>query len=151
MKFVDKIIDWFKFLGDLVADSFGKLFRFIEKPFSYLFSFLDGIFYFFTVFFAVVVKIIMIFVACFQFVFAIGAGILRTAYDLLTVNPTDNVSFPSESRQGFNVVIDLIKPIGLYDVVPMIMIALVWGGFALKMLGLFGGSIMVNIGGGDKK
>lgn len=147
MNFIDTIISWLKNIIEFIKDGFTSLMEFLAEPLGYLFSFLDGIFYFITVLFDVVVKIIMIFTAIFQFIFAIGAGIFRTAKSFLTVNPSPNVYFPSSSSEGFATVIDVIKPTGLYDVVPMIMIALVWLGFILKMLGLFGGNIYINVNG----
>lgn len=140
MKFLDYIRSGFKKVTDFVSDGFNNLIDFLEKPFSFIVSFFDGIFYFITVLFNVVVKIVMIFVAFFQFLFAIGAGFMRTARDLLTVQPSANVYYPSSSATGFKAVIDVIAPTGLYDVVPMILIALVWGGFIMKIIGLIGGN-----------
>jgi hypothetical protein len=142
MNFIQKILDGFKHVGDWIVNGFSELFKFLAKPLSYLFYFLDGVFYFFYVLFDIVVKIIMIFVALFQFVFALIAGFLRTLFDLLTPSfNTGQVHLPSTSPQGFNVVISLVDPVGLLNIVPYILIAVVWGAFIMKILALFGGQV----------
>lgn len=148
MKFVDKLLD-------LIADGFNALidflFSFIEflaKPLSYLFSFLEGIFYFITKLFDIVVAVVMIFVALFQYFFAIIAGLFRMIKGWLTVNPNaGDLSFPSTSNRGFQVVVDLVQPTGLMTVIPMVALAFLWFFFIIKMIGLFGGSIMISPGG----
>lgn len=154
MKFVDKLLG-------LISSGFSKviamIFSFIEflsKPLSYLFEFLKGIFYFIFKLFEIVVQIVMINVAIFQFVFALIAGIFRTIKNWLTINPSaSDVSFPSMSYRGFEVVTDLLQGTGLMTVVPLVALAFLWFFFVLKMIGLFGGSIMISPfgrGGGTK-
>lgn len=144
MKFVDKLLG-------LLVDGFFKvisiivlLIEIIAKPLSYLLEFLKGIFYFIFKLFEVVVQVVMIFVALFQFLFAIIAGLLRTARSWLTVNPSaGDVSFPSVSNTGFGVVVDLLQPTGIMTVVPMVALAFLWLFFIIRVIGLFGGTIMV--------
>jgi len=153
MKFVDKLLG-------LMMDGFFKVIsiiysfmEFLAKPLSYLFEFLKGIFYFIFKIFDVVVQVVMIFVALFQFLGAIIAGVFRMIKSWLIINPDANdVSFPSTSYQGFKVVTDLLQPTGLMTVVPAVALAFLWFYFILKMIGLFGGSIMISpMGrGGDK-
>jgi hypothetical protein len=152
MKFVDKLLGLLKKGFSLIADTLGNIVDFLAKPLSYLFWFLDGIFYFITKLFAVVVAIIKIFVAIFQFLFALIAGLFRTIVKWLSVNPNPNdVSFPSVSNSGFKAVMDVIQPTGLLTVVPLICICVVWFGFIIKMIGLFGGEIYINVGGRSKE
>lgn len=148
MKFVEKLLglikDGFMKMIGFFVDIFQSLFDLLAKPFQLLFILFEGIFYFISVLFQIVVKIIMIFVAIFQFIFAVIAGVFRTIAKWLTVSPSGDVSFPSVSNQGFGVVIDLLQPTGLMTVVPMVAIAFLWFYFALKMIGLFGGQIMIS-------
>lgn len=142
MNFIEKILDGFKRVGEWITHGFAELFKFLAKPLTYLFYFLDGIFYFFTVLFNIVVKVIMIFVALFQFVIALITGFLRTMYDLLTPSfNTGQVHLPSSSGQGFSVVLDIVDPVGLLNIAPYVLIAIVWGAFIMKMLALFGGQV----------
>lgn len=161
MNFIEKILDGFNkvlaFLGgvfsglfQLIADGFNKLLHFIQKPLTYLYYFLEGIFYFFIKLFDVVVLVVKIFVALFQFIFALGAGILRTITKWLTVDLSPNTKFVSSTYSGFQTVMDLLQPTGLLTVVPLVALAFLWFFFVIKMIGLFGGSIMISPGGRPK-
>lgn len=144
MKFVDKLLGLLKDGFEKVIDMIFVVVQFLAKPLAFLLQFLEGIFYFIAVFFQIVVQIIMIFVGCFQFLFAIIAGVFRTIKMWLTVNPNaGDVSFPSVSNRGFAVVVDLIQPTGLMTVVPMVALAFLWFYFIIKIIGLFGGSLMI--------
>lgn len=153
MKFVDKLlgllVDGFKAVIDMIF----SFIEFLAKPLSYLLEFFVGIFYFIYKLFEIVVSVVMIFVALFQYFFSIVAGLFRMIKGFLTVTPNANdVSFPSVSNQGFAVVTDLLQPTGIMTVVPLVALAFVWMYFILKIIGLFGGSIMIApMGrGGDK-
>ncbi len=145
MKFVDKLLG-------LILDGFFKviamIFTFIEflaKPLSFLLEFLKGIFHFIFKIFDVVVQVVMIFVALFQYIFALFGGVFRMIKSWLIINPDANdVSFPSTSYQGFQVVTDLLQPTGMMTVVPAVALAFLWFYFILKIIGLFGGSIMIS-------
>lgn len=150
--FISFIGSLFKRLFDLISAGFNSLLDFLEKPLSLLYYFLDGIFYFFYQIFNIIVLIIKIFVASFQFVGSLILGIFRTIKMWLTVRVDGNISFPSSTHQGFATVIDILQPTGLLTVVPMVALAFLWFFFVIKMIGLFGGSIYVSpFGKGDNK
>lgn len=142
MKFVDGLFsllaDGINYLGDMIA----QVIQFLAKPLSYLYYFFDGVFYFFYQIFNVVVKIIMIFGAMIQFFASIVAGFVRTITNMLTIDyDAVPVSYPSSSQQGMQAVIDnVLQPMGLLTVVPMIVLALIWFAFAYKVIGLIGGT-----------
>lgn len=147
MNFANTLLKWLNNIITFIADGFGKLFRFLEKPLSYLFYFFDGIFYFIAVVFDIIVAIVRIFVALFQFIGALILGVLRTIADFLVPSFSSPVHMPSESGNGFGVVLDVVDPVGLLHIVPYILIALVWFAFIFKILALFGGNLSVR--GGD--
>lgn len=62
------------------------LFDFIGKAFGLLFWFLDGIFYFVGQLFLVLIKVVMLFVALFQFLGAIVVGFLKTIGNMLVMH-----------------------------------------------------------------
>lgn len=152
MNFAEKLLQ-------LILDGFNWLFNalyqivwFLAKPLAYLLQFLEGIFYLFYVLFDIVVIVVMIFVACFQFLWALTAGIFRTIKLWLTVNPdVSDVNFPSESWTGFQVVVEQLQPTGFMTVVPTIAIAVTWFYFMLKIIGLFGGQVFIMPGGRPSK
>lgn len=145
MKFVDKLLELLKSGFQKIIDGLFAFIEFLAKPLAFLLALLEGIFYFITKLFEIVVQIIMIFVACFQFLFALFAGVFRTIANWLTVNPSaGDVSFPSVSNTGFGTAISILQPTGLLTVVPMVALAFVWFYFILKMIGLFGGQIMIS-------
>lgn len=154
VSFADKIIDGFnkfisfigklfKSLFDLIAGAFNALLDFLEKPLALLYHLLDGIFYFFYQIFNVVVAIIKIFVASFQFIGSLILGVFRTIKMWLTINITPDTNFPSATHEGFKTVIDLVAPTGLLTIVPLVSIAFLWFYFVIKMIGLFGGEIHI--------
>jgi hypothetical protein len=142
MKFVDKLLslirDSAKFMGDMIY----KLYEFLAKPLTYLYYFFDGVFYFFYQLWNVAIKSIMIFVALLQFFIALTMGFVRTIKGMLTVdfNATP-INYPSTSYQGIQAVLDVVDPIGILDIVPLIILAVVWFLFVKKILGLLGGEI----------
>lgn len=149
MNFAEKlfglIVDGFNKIIDLIA----MLMQFLAKILGYLLEFLIGIFYFIMKLFEVAIEVIKIFVACFQFVFALAAGIFRTIKLWITPQISGSVSFPSISNKGFSVVMDAVAGTGLLTIVPMVALAFLWFYFALKMIGLFGGQIMIRYKDGD--
>lgn len=143
MKFVDKL---FKLLSDgfnTLIHAFTTLFKWLGKIIGYLVEFFEGIFYFIWKIFEVAIAVVKIFVALFQFIFALGAGIFRTIKSWITVSPQKDLSFPSVSMKGFSVVTDILQGTGILTVVPMVALAFLWFFFVLKMIGLFGGQIMI--------
>lgn len=144
MKFVDKLLGLLKQGFENIIDFLFQFIQFLAKPLAFLLQFLEGIFYFISVLFQIAIQVIMLFVALFQFLFAIIAGVFRTIVSWLTVNPNaSDVSFPSVSNRGFAVVVDLVQPTGLMTVVPMVALAFLWFFFILKIIGLFGGTMMI--------
>lgn len=151
---VDKIIDGFNNIIDFLSSFFSSIFSFFGKffeglinillvPLQLLVSFLEGVFYFIAKLFEVVVLIVRIFVALFQFIFALIAGIVRSIASWLTFSVKGNISFPSSSEIGFTTVIDILDGTGILTVVPVVATAFVWFYFVLKMIGLFGGQIQI--------
>jgi hypothetical protein len=154
MNFINSILGGFNsvisFLGSLfsplfslIGKGFNALLDLLEKPLSYVFYFFDGVFYFIEKLFSVVVLIVKIFVAFFQFLGSLILGVFRTIHMWIIPSLSDNTHFPSASEQGFQTVIDLISPTGLTTVVPIVAIAFCWFFFVLKIISLFGGSISV--------
>ncbi|PAE14712.1 hypothetical protein CHH59_21460 [Shouchella clausii] len=151
MNFVEKILDAFNKLGQFLKGMFERIIDFFLVPLSWLLYILEGILHFIVVLFQVVVEIIMIFVALFQFLFAITAGFLRTVFQMINPRIGSPGFFPSESGRGFNVVFDLVSGTGLLTVVPAVATFFLWFFFIIKYIALFGGTIMVRPfgGGGD--
>lgn len=141
--FSDKIIEGFNNFIGFIGNMFKYLFDFLEKPLMLLYQLLDGIFYFFYQLFNVVVAIVKIFVASFQFIGSMILGLFRTIKLWLTVDVTPDTNFPSATHQGFQTVIDLVAPTGLLTVVPLVALAFLWFFFVIKMIGLFGGEIHI--------
>lgn len=151
---LDKIIDGFNNIIDFLGSIFGKVFDFFAKffeglinillvPLQLIVSFLEGVFYFISKLFEVVVLIVKIFVALFQFIFALIAGIVRSITSWLTFSVKGNISFPSVSESGFSTVIDILDGTGILTVLPIVATAFVWFYFVIKMIGLFGGQIQI--------
>lgn len=141
MKFVDVLMSAIAGGMNMLGDMLNRLIQFLQKPFTYLFYFLDGIFYFVYQLFYVVVKIVTLFVALFQFFGALVVGFVRTLGSMLTVNFNAPVNYPGGSRQGMDVVMDLLGKMGVMNVVPLVLLAVIWGFFVKKIIGLLGGEI----------
>uniref|UniRef100_UPI00203BAC23 hypothetical protein n=1 Tax=Bacillus cytotoxicus TaxID=580165 RepID=UPI00203BAC23 len=125
---------------EAVIGSIKKGLDFLATPIEYLFEFLKGIFYFVEKFFQVVVAIIKLFVALFQFLGAVITGFFKTLYSWLT--PSFNggdVGFPSASMRGFKTATDILLPTGLLTVVPAVVTCFLWYLFVRKLMDLFGG------------
>jgi phage-related protein len=154
---IDKIIDgfngilqFFSPVFDFFSGLFSSLFDLLQKPLELLFHFLDGIFYFFAQLFTIVVLVVKIFVALFQYIGALIAGVFRQIRYFLSMNIQGDINFPSESNSGFAVVFDILKGTGILSVVPIVATAFLWFFFVLKMISLFGGNIYVKpFGRGD--
>ncbi|AUJ79463.1 hypothetical protein KH263_19785 (plasmid) [Bacillus velezensis] len=144
MKFVDKLLGFFKDAFEWLGDLLTKFFQFLAKPLAYVYYFIEGIFYFITKLFDIVVAVIMIFVALFQFIFSLFAGILRTIAMWIGVTPSGDVSLPSTTGKAFEVVRDILQPTGMLTIVPTVATAFVWFYFIIKIIGLLGGQITVS-------
>lgn len=154
VSFAGKVVKGFNSILNFLGKVFGNLFSLISKsfqalidllaaPIKYLMYFLEGIFYFFQQIFIIAVMVIKIFIAIFQYIGALIMGIFRTIKMWLIPSLNGNTKFVSATGDGFKTVIDLLQPTGLLTVVPMVALAFLWFYFALKMLGLFGGSVHI--------
>lgn len=144
MNFAEKLLQLIKDGFDYLITFLYHIVLFLAKPLAYLLQFLEGIFYLFYVLFDIVVLVIMIFVAIFQFMVALTFGVLRTIKMWLTVNPdVSDVNLPNASYMGFEVLVEQLQPTGFMTVVPTIATAVVWFYFVLKVIGLFGGQIFI--------
>lgn len=142
MKFVDKLLGLLSNGVNFIGDMLYNLLSLVSKPLSYVYYFFDGVFYFIYQLFAVVVSIIKIFVALVQFFGALVIGFVRTIAGMLSINFSGTpINYPSKTADGMNAVMDVIDPIGLLNVVPLILIAVTWGYFVKKIIGLLGGEI----------
>lgn len=148
MKFIDMILGLLEDGFNFVIDALFTFIEFLTKPLAFLLAFLEGIFYFITKIFEVAINVIMIFVALFQYFFAVVGGVFRTIAGWLSVSPSNDVTFRSSSNQGFQVVMDIVEPTGLLTVVPMVALAFLWLFFILKIIGVFGGNISISPTGG---
>lgn len=138
MKFIEVIQDLFFNLGDFIGSAIETLLNFLTQPLALLLSFFEGIFYFITQLFTVVIIIVKIFVAFFQFFFSIGSSLINTVTSWVGFVPSGSVSLPSASRHGFEAVLDQVGGTGLLTVIPNVLIAFIWLGFAYKIIGLMG-------------
>lgn len=127
---------------EFIGDGFNTLLEFISVPFMFLMAFLEGIFYFVSRLFVIVVKVIQIFVALFQLFFSICAGLV-SSFDLdvsFDSGSVSAISMPYYSSQGMQAVIDHLVGTGLMTVVPYAFTAVLYLIFARKIISLLGGN-----------
>lgn len=141
MTFVDTLMSFLSGAMSFIADGFTKLFHFLAVPLGWIVSLIEGIWYFITCLFQVLVAFIDIFVALFQFLGALSLGFFRTITGLLTIDYSKTpIHYPSETQTGMSVVLDnILAPTGFLTVVPMICLAIVWLLFVIAIFGLLGG------------
>lgn len=139
MNFIELILTAISNFGTYIGDLFSSFIEFLAKPLSYLLDFLVGVFYFIEQLFFVLVEFIKLFGALFQFLFAIATGLIRTISSWVGFTPSASYNMPSTSMQGFEYVLSTVVGTGLVNVIPMILIAILWILFAVKIIGLFGG------------
>ncbi|OBZ15207.1 hypothetical protein A8L34_29560 [Bacillus sp. FJAT-27264] len=138
MTFVHTLLSFLSRSMSFLGDFFGKLLSFLAYPLGWLIAFLDGIWYFLTVLFRIVVAVITIFVALFQFLGAMAFGFLRTIRSFLWVDfGSTPINYPSSSYTGLKLVSDVLGPTGLMTVVPMVLLAILWLLFVLRVFALF--------------
>ncbi|MDA1909649.1 hypothetical protein PDK24_28185 [Bacillus cereus] len=126
-----------------LSDGFNSLIDLLAKPLTLLFYLLDGIFYFFNKMFQIVVMVMKIFYAFFQFGFSVIKGIYRTIDYWTHFTPSGNTNLPNWSTYGFKVAVEQVQGTGLMTVVPMVATGFVLLFFTIKMIGLWGGQIMI--------
>ncbi|WP_103110845.1 hypothetical protein [Brevibacillus reuszeri] len=142
MKFVNVLM---QFLSDSVAflgNLFSKLLEFLAVPLGWIVSFLEGIWYFLTVLFDIVVAVIKIFVALFQFLGALAVGFFKTIKMFLVPDFSRTpIHYPGGMKTGMDEVIKVVDPVGFLDVVPLIFLAVIWLLFIIRLFGLLGGDV----------
>lgn len=140
MTFVNALLGFLQRFAFMIKDAFEKLIELILYPMGWLVWLFDGIWYFLYVLFSVVVKIIQIFVALFQYLGALIGGFLKAIKGLvsLSFNQTP-INFPSESQRGFQLVLDVLQPVGFMTVVPLVLLAILWIYFVIRIMSLIGG------------
>jgi len=145
MTFVDTLMSWLSRAFGWLGDIFSKLFDFLAVPFGWLISILEGIWYFLTVLFSIVVAVIKIFVALFQFLGSLILGFMRTIKQLLVIDFSQTpVNYVSETGTGIKVIVDLLEPVGFLTVVPMVLLAIVWIYFIIRVFALLGGEANID-------
>lgn len=140
MKVFDYIFKFFSWLGSLIADGFNTLFSVLLSLFKGIFAVLDLIFYFLAQLVAVVFAVIKIFVALFQYLFAITSMFFKFIGSFLVPHFEKYPLVGYESNNGFNVILELLRPTGALDVLPFALTCLLWFFFVKKVIGLFGGN-----------
>ncbi|MDH2894497.1 hypothetical protein MX156_21605 [Bacillus cytotoxicus] len=141
---IDSILRGLSKFGNAMVNGFKATMEFLAKPLGYLLEFLEGIFYFFACLFKVVVLIVKIFTALFQFFWATATSVLKTLLMWIGVVPSGKVYLPHEAQNGFQVVIDKLMPTGLMTTVPIVATAFLWLFFGMKVFSLYGGSMGFN-------
>ncbi|PGE98095.1 hypothetical protein COM59_31845, partial [Bacillus pseudomycoides] len=116
----DAILRGLKAVGNGIVKGFQASMEFLAKPLGYLLEFLEGIFYFFACLFKVVVLIVKIFTALFQFFWATATSVLKTLLMWIGVVSSGKVYLPHEAQNGFQVVMDKLMPTGIMTTVPMV-------------------------------
>ncbi|WP_348623371.1 hypothetical protein ABFT51_20785 [Paenibacillus peoriae] len=145
MTFIETLSFYLTSFANLVADGFTKLFSFLSTPLGWLIWLIEGIWYFLTKLFEVVVAILDIFVSLFQFFGALLVGFLRTIKGLLWIDFGQTpIYYPSTVSIGMKTVVDALSPTGLLTVVPLVMLAIVWLFFVYKVFALLGGEVDVD-------
>ncbi|WP_263560726.1 hypothetical protein [Paenibacillus polymyxa] len=142
MTFIESLSWYITTFADLVADGFTKLFSYLSVPLGWLIWLIEGIWYFLTRLFDIVIAVLNIFGVLFQFFGALLVGFLKTIKGLLWIDFGQTpIHFPSTTSVGMKTVIDAISPTGLLTVVPLVMLAIVWLFFIYKVFALLGGEV----------
>ncbi|MDY8049652.1 hypothetical protein UY416_25515 [Paenibacillus polymyxa] len=145
MTFIEALTFYLTSLLKLVFNGFTNLLSYLSEPLSWLVWLIEGIWYFLTKLFEVVVAILDIFVSLFQFFGALLVGFLRTIKGLLWIDFGQTpIYYPSTVSIGMKTVVDALSPTGLLTVVPLVMLAIVWLFFVYKVFALLGGEVDVD-------
>lgn len=139
MNFIEKIMQLFFNLGELLGNIFSGLIDFLSRPLAFLLALLEGIFYFIGRIFTVVSLVVSIFIKLFQFFFSLIGSLLHTVMGFANYNPDPAYSLPNASRQGFEATLEAIGGTGLLTVIPLTLTALLWLLFMYKITQLLGG------------
>lgn len=137
---IDTLMTWLSNFGSWLASAIMTLLNFLAYPLGWLIWALDGLFYLLYRLFDVVVLVVQIFTALFQYFFALLAGFLRTITSLLFALPSGSPRYPGAMNDGIKLVVDQLAPTGIMTVVPMVLLALIWLTFVIRIFALLGGT-----------
>lgn len=138
MNILETILDAIGNLGNGIIDGLVAFMEFLARPFALLLSLLEGIFYFLFKILEVLIEVIMLFGALFQFLFALATGLMRTLGTWLGFVPS-SYSIPNEAQTGLEVFMETIGGTGFNTLLPTVFIFIVWIGFIYKLIQLIGG------------
>ncbi|MGC5328957.1 hypothetical protein [Brevibacillus sp. SYSU BS000544] len=114
--------DLFGYLITGLATLLSSFFEFLTKPISWFLTFMDGIFYFIYKLVTILVHVLAVFMAFFQLIFAVSAGLIRTVTGFLAWSGKPLSS--TVGADGLSVFSTMLSPLGLSTVLPMILLAL---------------------------
>lgn len=142
MTFVDTLMRFLSGALDVISRGIQSLLDFLAYPLGWLVALLEGIWYFLVKLVEVVILVIDIFIALFQFIGALFLGFFRTIKGLLWIDMSRTpVNYPGATGDGINAVKDtVLGPVGLLDVVPLGLLAIVWLLFIVRVFALLGGA-----------
>lgn len=141
MTFVNVLMTFLSGAMNLLMDGIQKILGFLSTPLGWIIALVEGIWYFLTKLVSVVIAVIDIFIALFQFIGSIALGFLRTIKGLLWIDFSKTpVNYPSTTGIGIQVVVEkVLQPVGFLTVVPYVLLAFVWLFFVLRIFALLGG------------
>ncbi|MGK5512296.1 hypothetical protein [Brevibacillus formosus] len=128
------------FIGYLIsglANLLSGFFSWLVKPFTWLLQLLDGVFYFIYRLAALLVDLLAVFIAFFQLLIAVAAGLLRTVTNFMSWSGAPiNTHVGNE---GLAVFAQAMEPLGLNYVLPLLLLALDIFATAYLVIWLVGG------------
>lgn len=141
MTFVDVLMIFLSGAFKILGDGLQALLNFLAVPLGWIVALIEGIWYFLTQIVAVVIEVIDIFIALFQFLGSLFVGFFMTIKGLLIIDFSKTpVNYPSSTSQGIQVVVEkVLEPVGFMTVVPGILLAVLWLLFVIRTIGLLGG------------
>ena len=141
MTFVDTLMRFLSGALSIIGNGIQQLLNFLAVPLGWIVALLEGVWYFLVKLATVVIKVIDIFIALFQFIGSLALGFMRSIKGLLFIDFSKTpVNYPSTSGQGIQVVIDkVLQPVGFMTIVPGILLAIIWLFFVYRVFGLLGG------------
>ncbi|PAF30774.1 hypothetical protein [Paenibacillus sp. 7516] len=141
MTFVDTLMSFLSGAFEVIGKGIQTLLNFLAVPLGWLVALIEGIWYFLTKLVTVVIEVIDIFIALFQFLGSLALGFLRTIQALLFIDFSRTpLNYPSSTGSGMQLVMEkVLQPVGFMTVVPSVVLALVWLFFVVRVIGLLGG------------
>ena len=110
----------------------------LQSLFSGIFAVLDLIFYFLVQCLVVIFLVFKIFIALFQYLFAITGMFLKFIGSFI-VPKFSSYTVPNTSSYGLNAVLEVLDGTGMLDILPFSLTCFLWFWFVKKAIGLFGG------------